>query len=76
MTHKQDKNHLTGKITSIVELTEEDIKTAIINMLNMFKDLKENMNMIRAKLEDIFRKKQMELLEMKNTTKFKIHRMG
>lgn len=54
MTHKQDKNHLTEKITSIVELTEEDIKTAIINMLNMFKDLKENMNMIRAKIEDIF----------------------
>lgn len=54
ITYKQDKNHLTEKITSIVELTEEDIKTAIINMLNMFKDLKENMNMIRAKIEDIF----------------------
>ena len=27
-----------------MELTEEYINTAIINMLNMFKDLKENMN--------------------------------
>lgn len=54
MTHKQEKSHLTEKITSIVELTEEDIKTATINMLNMFKDLKENMNTIRAKIEDIF----------------------
>lgn len=40
----------------------------------MFKGLKENMN-IRAKVENIFKEKQMELPEIKNTIKFKIHRM-
>ena len=33
-----------------MELTEEYINTAIINMLNMFKDLKENMNISSVQL--------------------------
>lgn len=36
-----------------MELTDKHTKRTIINMLNMFKYLKENMNM-RAKMEDIF----------------------
>lgn len=52
--HNQDKNHLMEKITRIKELTDKGIKRAIINMLNMFKDLKENRNMMRAKMKDIF----------------------
>lgn len=36
-----------------MELTDEHTKTTIINMLNMFKYLKGNMN-VRAKMEDIF----------------------
>ena len=39
-----------------MELTDEHTKTTIINMLNMFKYLKGNMN-VRAKMEDIFKKK-------------------
>lgn len=42
------------KITRIKDLTDKGIKRAIVNMLNMFKDLKENMNMMRAKMKDIF----------------------
>lgn len=42
------------KITRVKKLTDKGIKRAIINMLNMFKDLKETTNMIRAKMKDIF----------------------
>ena len=35
-----------------IELAGRAIERAIINMLNMFKDLKENMNIMKRALED------------------------
>lgn len=36
-----------------IELAGRAIKRAIIDMLNMFKDLKKNMNIMKRELEDI-----------------------
>lgn len=48
----------------MMELTDKNVETAKINMLNIVKLLKENiMNIIIRVMEDI--KNQMELLELK-----------
>lgn len=55
MIHKQKENQLTQtdlEITKMMELTDNDIKTVIINM---HKDLKEDMNIKKTEVEDIFK---------------------
>lgn len=48
----------------MMELAKKDFKTAIVNMLYMFKMIEANMKMKRKEVD--FFKTQMELLEMKN----------
>lgn len=48
----------------MMELAKKDVKTAIINMLYMFKMIEGNINMKRKEVG--FLKTQMELIEMKN----------
>lgn len=48
----------------MMELATKDFKTAIVNMLYMFKMIEGNMKMKRKQVD--FLKTQMELLEMKN----------
>lgn len=48
----------------MMELAKKDFKTAIVNMLYMFKMIEGNMKMKRKEVD--FFKTQMELLEMKN----------
>lgn len=42
-------------MTEIIELAEKDVKTAFINIINMLKDIKKNMNIMRRKIEYIYK---------------------
>lgn len=50
----------------MTEWLDNDIKTAIINILNIFKKGEENMNMMKIEIEHI-KKTKIKLLQMKNT---------
>lgn len=52
----------------MMTLAKKDTETAIINMGNVLKDVKENMSVMRINKEDTRNKNQVELLDMENIT--------
>lgn len=62
-THKQEKKNQSidtdSEMRETIELTDKDVKIAIINMFHMFKTVEENINMRMREMEGI--KKQIKL---------------
>ena len=54
-------------MTKMMETADKDIKTAVINMLHMFKKVEKNTSTMRRGIEDI-KKTQKEFLEVKNNS--------
>lgn len=57
MIYNLEKNQSTetdSEMTEIMELVDKDLKTTIIIMLHMFKDVKKNMNTVKREMEDFF----------------------
>lgn len=52
----------------MMTLAKKDTETAIINMGNVLKDVKENMSVMRINKENTRNKNQVELLDMENIT--------
>lgn len=54
VTHNEEKNYCIEKdpeMWVIVELVDKNLKTCIINFLHLFKDLKENLNIMKREME-------------------------
>ena len=54
-TYNQEKNQsieTCSEMMDMMELTDKDLKQAIVNTPNMVKDLKENMNIMRKECEE------------------------
>lgn len=50
MTHDQEENQSIERnpvMTEIIKLAGKDIKTAVKNVLHMFKNIQKNMNMLK-----------------------------
>lgn len=64
MTHTQEKNQpieTDPKMTEVMELADKDFKISIINRIRIFKDVKENMSLMRRDMKDIYFKKNQRL---------------
>lgn len=58
----------------MIKLVGRGTKTGIVNMLHRFKNMDENIDMIRAHVEDFFFKTKMELLTRKTKMfQMKVH---
>lgn len=54
MTHNKKKIKMGTnlEIAEMLEWADEDLKTAILNLINMVKDIMKNMNMMRIEMKD------------------------
>lgn len=50
MTHEQEKNQFIEADPEMTEMGEKDIKTPVINMFHMLKDLKKNTTRVRKEI--------------------------
>ena len=48
-------------MTEIIKLANKDLKTAIINIFNLFKNIEINMSMMRRGIKDTIKTKQKQM---------------
>lgn len=65
MKRKYQSTETNPEVIHRINPVDKDMKSTIINILNIFKDIEESTSMLRRDMEDI-KKTQIELLEMKN----------